>query len=221
MELISEDSEELFWKYLIVIPENVTGASSLAGLVDIYELAKTGRTEDVLESLLSGENANTGLHGACMGGHKELALLMVQNGGDIAHGLLGACRGGHKEMALLMIHQAKSRGGIKKWAYGLVGACSGGHKELVLWMIPKVKQFKYWETFLNLGFVRASMYGHKEIVLLMISEIKSSEMVGNWNSALSEACKHGHKELLPLIIQAGATKCGWEKCMKRIEEHLI
>jgi hypothetical protein len=45
-----------------------------------------------------------GLKGACIGGHKELAELMIARGAnDWNYGLSGACFAGHKELAEFMI----------------------------------------------------------------------------------------------------------------------
>jgi hypothetical protein len=44
------------------------------------------------------------LENACWGGHKDLALLMIDKGAtDWNGGLAWACWGGHKDLALLMI----------------------------------------------------------------------------------------------------------------------
>ena len=50
---------------------------------------------------------NLGLKGACYGGHKEIAELMIKYGeqkyNDYNWGLRGACRGGNMELAISMI----------------------------------------------------------------------------------------------------------------------
>jgi hypothetical protein len=99
------DSEELYWVYDIFDSE-YTGGIPLAEIVWIGRLATAGRREDVLESMLCGANPDYGLCGACYGGHKELALLMIEKGAtNMNAGLEMACIGGHKELATLMIEK--------------------------------------------------------------------------------------------------------------------
>jgi hypothetical protein len=103
---------------------------------------------------------NWGLIGACQGGHRDLAELMITKGArGIDSGLYFTCREGHEELAKLMIIKgAKSfdksiyfacqRGyeelvnlmimnGADNFNYGLQGACQGGHKNLIDLMITK------------------------------------------------------------------------------------
>jgi hypothetical protein len=108
---LCEDSEELYRKYDIVGPENTTHVPSLVGIVEIYKLAIAGRRKDVLESARYRECADRGLCGACVGGHEELVLLIIQmvesSGGTVNFnwGLSGACWVGHNELALMMIEK--------------------------------------------------------------------------------------------------------------------
>ena len=55
--------------------------------------------------LVKGANYyNWGLHGACLGGHKDLAELMMAKGAkDYNEGLQRACEEGHQELIELMI----------------------------------------------------------------------------------------------------------------------
>jgi hypothetical protein len=139
------DSEELFWRYNIIGPENAAGTCSLVGIVHIHRLAEAGRQEDVLESIRNGERTDDGLWGACYGGHKELALLMIQkieSSGiriivEFNWGLSAACYGGHEELALLMIRKIESTGRTPDWNWGLGEACRNNHRKLVLLMIEK------------------------------------------------------------------------------------
>jgi hypothetical protein len=114
------------------------GSSGLSGIVGIYELAKAGRTEDVLESIQDSENIEEGLAGACNGGHKDLVQLMIQmDATDLNWGMVKACQGGHKEIAQLMIQKMESSGAHINWDSGLWGACMGNGGELIRLMIQK------------------------------------------------------------------------------------
>ena len=76
---------------------------------------------------------NSMLVGACLTGHKEIVLSMIENGAnDWNDGLIKACYGGYKDLALLIIEK-----GANAWKWGLTNACSGGHKDLALLMIEK------------------------------------------------------------------------------------
>jgi hypothetical protein len=213
MQLVhSRDSEELFWKYCIIEPENTTDTFSLVGITSTYHLAKAGRTKDTLESIRDDPiDGSDGLGGACQGGHKELALLVVQRiesfGGIINfdRGLAGACFGGHKELALLMIEK-----GATDFERGLISACQANHKELVELMIQKMKSSG------NINFDRgleaSCMHGHKELALLMIENGAT-----NLNWGLTIACWYDHRKLVWLMIEKGATKCDW--CYMSLDKH--
>lgn len=71
--------------------------------------------------------------GACQGGYKDLALLMIERGANCWNGgMAEACQGGHKELAMFMIEK-----GATDWNWGLVSAYSGGHRELILLMMER------------------------------------------------------------------------------------
>ncbi len=74
---------------------------------------------------------NNGLCGACAGGHKNIALLMISKGAtNWNDGLLSACEDGHKELAKLMLDN-----GANNYNEGLHNACFSGKRELQLFMI--------------------------------------------------------------------------------------
>jgi hypothetical protein len=134
-EMWSDDSEELFWRYDVV---KFNPGISLAGITRIRKLAEAGCSDDVLENLRNGEDADMGLWGACSGGHGELASLIIEKYEcELNWGLWGACIGGHKELALLMIGRIESSGGTPDFNQGLTEACSTDQKELVRLMIEK------------------------------------------------------------------------------------
>jgi hypothetical protein len=114
---------------------------------------------------------NFGLLGACKGGHKDLAKLMIQMGaGMFNHGLAKACKGGSKELALLMIKM-----GANDYNWGLRDACKGGHKDLVELMLGM------GATDINLGLLNACRGGSRDIVIMMIE-------IG---ALISESCIYG------------------------------
>jgi hypothetical protein len=126
----SVDPEESFWRYRIV-EQNSVRTYSLANIISTSRLAEAGLIEDTLESMDMNQSVCTGLIGACAGGHKELALLLVQKYSCHPNwGLRGACDSGNKEMALLMIKK-----GAYNFQVGFEIASVQGHKELIQLMI--------------------------------------------------------------------------------------
>ena len=94
-------------------------------------IAAAGEYEICLD--IPQNKLNSGLQGACRGGHLELTMLMISHGADDwNNGLYGACRGGHLELTMLMISK-----GADNWDHSLQGACRGGHLELARLMISK------------------------------------------------------------------------------------
>lgn len=74
-----------------------------------------------------------GLGGACLGGHKELILLMKDYGAtDWDSALYYACKGGHKDVVDLLISY-----GANFWNHGFAGAKHGNQKEMMLLMVFK------------------------------------------------------------------------------------
>jgi hypothetical protein len=204
---LCEDSEELYRKYEIVEPENAT--SALLGIVGIFELARAGRTGDVLEGIRTTWYFSSAWRGACRGGQKELVELMIQKtrSSDVKiswdGGLAEACRGGHKELVLLMIEN-----GACNFDWGLEEACEYGHREMVELMIER------GATAFTSGLRKACLGGHVEIALLMFQKMEFSEVVVN--NELQKACSRGRKEIARLMVEKGATKCD---CYKSLSDH--
>ena len=81
-----------------------------------------------------------GLYGACHGGHRDLAELMIAKGAiNWDWGLGGACHGGHRDIVELMITK-----GAANWNEGLYGACRGGHRDMAELMIAKGATYCTW-----------------------------------------------------------------------------
>jgi hypothetical protein len=176
----SNDSEELYWRYTIV----TLGHTSLVGIADVYELSVVGRTEDTLESVKYYGCVDQGLAGACEGGHKELALILIHWGAsDYNGGLFGACYGGYEELVMLMI-----RNGADKWDIGLEEACYGGHKKIALIMI------RHGANDLNRGLFGACQGGHEELIEFITQKVIPSERI-DWGMGLQGACRGGHMDL--------------------------
>jgi hypothetical protein len=193
MNYLSLDSEEWF-----LLTGDIQGNPpyELSGIAGIYDLAKAGLVGDALESLRN-ESATEGLYGACRGGHKDLALLMIQK---LDHpimrsiwdtGLEEACIGGHEDLALLMIE----KGAYETYAglglacehghlsvsqlmfdftlpydqeWGLIGACKGKHLEIIKWICQEMLTMDYDQEYL----VKVSGSKDKEVIDLIMSQTK-------------------------------------------------
>ena len=101
---------------------------------ELYNVCETGSLWGAHNMIQRGANDwDAGLHGACFGGHRDVAELMIQNGANAWNGgLWRACCGGHRGLAELMIQK-----GANDWNWGLHGACRGGHRDLAELMVQK------------------------------------------------------------------------------------
>ena len=135
-------------------------------------------------------NFNLGLYGACRGGFKDLAQLMIERGAvNWNDGLQGACRGGFKYLAQMMIDR-----GANDWNEGLWSACYGGHRDLAQWMMDLGARNLDW------GLLSACYGGNKDLAQWMI------DLGANgWNYGMMYACWGGHRDLAQWMIDLGAT----------------
>jgi ankyrin repeat protein len=172
MDFLSTDSEELLQRYQILEPPTQTRRLGLAGIANIYHLAKAGYKEDVLETLHYIDDhmyVVSAFSGACEGGHIELVELLIQKGiYNWSRGMWGACYENRMEIALLLIEKIKSSGDSCDWDSALGGACWEGHKDMALLMI------KNGATDLGLGLRWACTNGNKELISLIVQKMKST-----------------------------------------------
>jgi hypothetical protein len=213
---LCEDTEELYRRYRIVR----SWGDSLIGIAHDYEIARAGLIEQTLKclemnrfsfypdyilcevcvgghkelaSIIIGKydcDGNTGLLKACEGNHKELALLLIEYGCNPNYGLRGACIGGHKELALMMVQEIESSERFGDFDWGLAGACEGNNKELALLMLEKGADP-------DAGWCDMSD-DNPELARLLI------DWGANVNEGLLVACRNGLKEVLSLLIENGA-----------------
>lgn len=82
----------------------------------LFKAAENGDRLSIIKSFYSEQMVNYGLLGACKGGHKELAELMITKGDDdFNSGLSCACRGGCEELAELMIISGADLVNYNQW----------------------------------------------------------------------------------------------------------
>lgn len=186
-----------------------------------------GGNKDLINFVLEFEDTDDfdiGLWGACNGGHKDIALDMIQRGANNCNiGLLGACRGGHIDLINFMIDK-----GANDWNSGLLGACEEDHIDAAELMLNKgatnwLQSFKMAclrnnleliKVFINKnavnkdilekGFAMACRQNYTELVNYFINQKISG------NQALKWVCANSDEYLMELLIKNGAgPNGGW------------
>lgn len=142
-----------------------------------------------------------GLLGAAQGGHEELVnyFLPLEIGMGFDHfsiGLRGAARGGHRKLVDLFISK-----GATNWRTAILAAARGGHVELIdLFLLSMSAGYESYNDICPL--VPAACTGDSNLVdrALTMRGLTS----WHYNTALKKAAKHGHKDIIDLLISKGA-----------------
>ncbi len=104
-------------------------------MISFFTACKNNDMNEVLKQINKGEtDYNDGLSGACLGGHKELALFMLNqhNDNDLVCLTINTYLHNPGDSVLLSINDP-----VEALNTGLFNACRGGHKELVELMISR------------------------------------------------------------------------------------
>jgi len=123
---------EMARRPVFALLQDIAGKGRWKASTEFYNVCETGSLWGAHNMIQRGANDwDAGLHGACFGGHRDVAELMIQNGANAWNGgLWRACCGGHRGLAELMIQK-----GANDWDAGLHCACFGGHRDLAELMI--------------------------------------------------------------------------------------
>jgi hypothetical protein len=151
---------------------------------------------------LKNKRNNSGLYGACLGGHINIVKYMIRRGAnDYIYALFCACYGGYMDIIQYLIKR-----GANSYNDGLEGACIGGHMDIAKYMIELgAKNY-------DCGLAGACRGVHMDIVKYMV------ECGANYyNGGLFYACRYKHIDIIKYLIECGATSC---LCVKSINEHL-
>lgn len=133
---------------------------------------------------------DSGLSGACRGGHMDIVKLMIEKGSSNWNaGMCGACKGGHMNIVKFMIDC-----GANEWSLGSRHAGHSNQIEIVKFMLSK------GATNYDDCLKCACFCGDIELAKAMIEKGAT-----DWNSGLLKACQEGHVELVQLMLQNGAT----------------
>jgi hypothetical protein len=159
---------------------------------------------------------NSGLRGACEGGHMRLVKFMITCGAnDWGYGLISACRGINREIANEIVLLMLEKGHNKNHIFNIFSkgidtnylkvafseACQYGNLEIIK-TLTDLTEFDVKDF--NAGLYKACVGGHKNLVDLMISN-----GANDWNIGLYGACIGGHVILAELMISNGAYNWNW------------
>lgn len=150
---------------------------------------------ELAESLLkNGAYVNAGLEGACLGGHKDLAQLLIDkwHATDFDLGLMCACRNNHKDLIQMMIDRGANLNSKETLNACLSTSCMGGHIDLAKIMIDKGAN-------VNCGIVSACYNGYLELAQMLIK--KGADP----NRGLEAACDGGQRKIVHMLIDNGGT----------------
>jgi hypothetical protein len=133
---------------------------------------------------------NSGLRGACEGGHQELVLWLINEGAvGWNQGLQGACSSGNQGLVDMMIEK-----GATAWNDGFLAACKSGHVNIVRQMIAK------GATALHTGYKEACRNGHLDVVKHLIAQ-----GMPRWEDGFHLTPLHCTKVIDFLIEKGGST----------------
>lgn len=135
-----------------------------------------GATLGIIEFIIGkgSNNWDTGLRGACSGGHFEIVKYMIDKGStDFTNGLYHACIGGHLDIIKFLISKIKMS-------------------------FQSEKDEKYINI-LNEGLSQSCLENQGEAAELMITY-----GANDFNRVLISAAKEGHRRMVKLMIEYGA-----------------
>ena len=105
-QIYSKKEKEWIWKHVCWI-----GNIKLIQKWEDLDVSYLKLNDDWYYYHYSVSKWNWGLFGACQGGNRELAELMIEKGAnDWNGGLFGACRSGNRELADFMIEKGATHG---------------------------------------------------------------------------------------------------------------
>ena len=158
--------------------------------------AYIGKIEKVREILASSGDAQRGstfgypLQCACSGGHKDIAILLLEHGADVNHGkaILG-------DVALELGHPFNF-GTPLQWA------CLGGHEDIVRMLLEPKYELSTSHSDYNIAALQAARGGHFNIVSLLEGTVAGKMRRGN---LLLEATKYGQLDFVRTLLNDEAS----------------
>ena len=144
-----------------------------------------------------------GLAGACVGGHLNIARLMIRKSKKSRHkldwdnGLECACESGNVKLVnFMLVHESKD------YRYALEGACKGGNLKIVESMFAKVS-YQGWNN--SHFLLNAGVGKHIKVINFLVEKARGTITplgVGGeaWNYVFQGACIGGHIDLVKSTI---------------------
>ncbi len=158
--------------------------------------AYIGNIEKVREILASGGDAQRGslfgypLGCACSGGHKDIAILLLEHGADVTH------RKATTGDAALKLCHSFNFGTPLQWA------CFGGHEDIVRMLLEPKYGLSTSHSEYNIAALQAARGGHFNIVSLLEGMVAGKMRRGN---LLSEATKYGQLDFVRTLLNDEAS----------------
>lgn len=172
----------------------------------MFYACKNGNLDVVLFLIAHGfNNWDSGLQGACIGGHEHIAKLMLRKitmfFSDMS--LVYACRGGNVNVINLMIESLTYENCIQveNWNYCLYNACASGNIDAVKIIIEKGSGTQFlWSN----AFVHACRSGNMKMVQFIIE--KGIAPFDELDTAILQSCYHGNMEIINLLLEIHKNK---------------
>jgi hypothetical protein len=196
----------------------------------LYEVAEDGDITDIENLLRAGANVNaaiqgdgTPIMGAARKGHIEAVQLLLDRGADpnIAvpgdgNALIVAAAAGHIDIVRLLLKRgANPNTAVLGDGNALIMAAREGHANIVSLLLDQGANIDQVVSGDENALISASSAGSLNVVRLLVdrrADINARVWVepnqwrpdGEWRTALSEARRHGHQDVVQFLLSVGA-----------------
>ena len=159
-----------------------------------------------ISKINSPSEINCALHGAFLGGHIDIVLLLLDLGAYLDSALFYACEGGNLEICRLLL----DRGITHYLDLSFRASCKGGHMDIVLLFLDR------HVITLDYAFYVACSGGHIDIVLLLLDLGDNIDL----DLVLRFACMSGYIDTVSLLLDRGATDLYSARCKAQSWGHM-
>ena len=162
---------------------------------------------------LDDDSGSTPLHMACLGGHEELARLLITKYNcpvdvkDEEHQtpLHTACFSGHINVVKMLIKEYNADSSARNYEMStpMHQAALGGHKDIVETLITEFQCNPHEKGYNGRSLLHNACYkGHTKLAVMLITEFQLDKCLADdsGNTPLHLACLCGHEELARLLI---------------------
>lgn len=196
----------------------------------LLEVAEDGDVSDIEDLLRAGANVNavilgdgTPLIAAAGDGRLEAVRYLLDRGADPnlpasgdGNPLIAAAREGHLDVVRLLLDRgADPNGAVVGDGNALIMAAREGHADIVTFLLDRGANIDQIVPGDENALIGASAEGQLNVVRLLVSrhadvnarvwvEPNPSRPNGEWRTALSEARREGHQEIVQFLLSVGA-----------------